>query len=53
MKQYEGCWMDLFKISFNPNSKKYPVVLETPDMDYGMSKEQFHEFRKKVNEVKL
>ena len=52
MKKYNGCWMDLFKISFNPNSK-YPVILETPDIDYGMTKDQFREFRKKVNEVEV
>ena len=52
MKKYNGCWMDLFKISFNPNSK-YSVILETPDVDYGMTKEQFREFRKKVNMVEV
>ena len=52
MKKYKGDWRDLFKISFNENSK-YSVILETPDMDYGMTKEQFREFKKKVNMVEL
>ena len=57
MKKYNGCWMDLFKIGkYEGNDRpgaKGKILLETPDIDYLMDKEQFKEFKKMVNEVDL
>lgn len=55
MKRYNGCWMDLFKVSIYTNNDrpgaKGKILLETPDIDYLFDKEQWKEFKKKVNEV--
>lgn len=57
MKKYNGRWMDLFNISkIEGNDRpgaKGKILLETPDIDYIMDKEQFKELKRKVNEVEV
>lgn len=56
VKHYNGRWIDLFQINKYEGNRpglKGKILLETPDIDYFMDKEQFMEFREKVNEVKI
>lgn len=55
MKEYNGKWLDSFQVSIadgkdRPNVKG-KVCLETPHVDYFFTKEQWEEFKVKVNEV--
>jgi len=55
MRPYNGNWMDSFQVSIadgkdRPNVKG-KILLETPDVDYYFSKEQWLEFKEKINKV--
>lgn len=54
-KKYHGRWLDLFDV-YIIRDKEFPKLygkfcVSTPDMDYIMTKEQFNEFKRKVNHV--
>lgn len=55
MIKYEGKWIDCFNVRiYNDNDHpgaKGKILLETPHCDYLMDKEQWREFKKKINEV--
>ena len=55
MRPYNGKWIDSFNVSVYDGSdrpqSKGKVLLETPDIDYFFDKEQWEEFKRKVNEV--
>ena len=56
MIKYNGRWIDCFKVSIVETAEDRPhvkgkILLETPHIDYFFSKEQWLEFKKKVNEV--
>ncbi|WP_405296405.1 hypothetical protein [Methanobrevibacter sp.] len=52
---YNGKWIDSFSVSVYDGKEipraKGKIVLETPYIDYLFDKEQWVEFKKKVNEV--
>lgn len=55
MKPYKGRWLDSFQVSVSdgkdrPNVKG-KILLETPCIDYFFTREQWEEFKVKVNEV--
>ena len=57
MRKYKGKWIDCFNISVytdndRPNCKG-KILLETPHCDYLMSREQWNEFKKKVNDFDM
>ena len=57
MRKYNGKWIDCFNISVctdndRPNCKG-KILLETPNCDYLMSREQWNMFKKKVNDFEL
>ena len=54
-KKYNGKWLDLFDV-YIVRDKEYPnlygkVCLSTPDFEYTMDKNQFNEFKRKVNSI--
>jgi hypothetical protein len=59
MKKYQGKWVDLFNVKIHDgtlggvdrSSAKGKIILETPDYDYLFTREQWEEFKVKVNEV--
>ena len=55
MKNYNGKWIDLFDARVY-NSKDRPgckgkILLETPDIDYLFTPEQWKQFKEKVNRI--
>lgn len=55
MRKYKGKWIDCFQVSkFEDNERphsKGKILLETPCIDYIITKEQFHKLKQKINEV--
>ena len=56
MIPYNGKWIDCFQVSIIENDSERPgvkgkILLETPDIDYIFSKEQWSEFKEKVNKI--
>ena len=56
MKNYNGNWLDLFTVSIVENDTERPaangkILLETPHVDYLFTKEQWSEFKNKMNQV--
>ena len=55
MRPYNGRWLDSFNVSVVEESErpgvKGKILLETPSEDYFFTKEQWEEFKVKVNEV--
>ena len=53
---YNGKWIDCFSAEIVEDNKDRPgvkgkILLKTPDIDYFFDKEQWEEFKKKINEV--
>ena len=52
---YNGKWMDSFNASIITDKDrphlKGKIILETPSIDYIFSKEQWSEFKEKVNSI--
>lgn len=52
---YNGKWIDSFNVEIinEPKLKNVhgKIVLETPTIDYVFSREQWEEFKEKVNQV--
>ena len=55
MTHYNGKWLDSFKVSIcdgkDRPKNKGKIILETPVMEYLFTKEQWEEFKEKVNEI--
>lgn len=55
MGPYNGKWVDSFHASVSDGadrpSVKGKILLETPDCDYFFTREQWEEFKEKMNEV--
>lgn len=55
MRKYNGKWIDCFQVSIfdgkDRPSCKNKILLETPDIDYLFSREQWEEFKEKVNSI--
>ena len=47
MKKYTGKWID----SFNAIPNEKGILLETPSIDYQFSKQQWEEFKTKINKT--
>ncbi len=56
-RPYNGHWIDSFNVSkYEDNERphsKGKILLETPNCDYLMSREQWNMFKKKVNDFEL
>lgn len=57
MRPYNGKWIDSFNVKVY-DGKDYPqckgkILLETPNIDYFFTREQWMEFKKKVMRFKL
>ena len=52
---YNGKWLDSFNVKIHDGegwkNAKGRIILETPDMEYLFTREQWEEFKEKVNEV--
>lgn len=56
MRKYNGKWIDCFQASIVEKNNERPevngkILLETPHVDYYFSKEQWIEFKEKVNSI--
>ena len=55
MKPYNGKWIDCFNVSVYDGSEipncKGKILLETPNIDYFFTKEQFEELKEKINKL--
>lgn len=55
MRSYTGKWIDSFQVSICEDTKrpgvKGKILLETPHCDYFFTKEQFDEFKEKINKL--
>lgn len=54
-RPYNGHWIDSFNVSKYEDNEcphsKGKILLETPCIDYIITKEQFHKLKQKINEV--
>ena len=52
---YNGHWIDSFNVRIHTGEgrpgAKGKIILETPDIDYLFDKEQWKEFKEKVNKI--
>lgn len=54
MKKYEGRWIDNFIPEIyqgNEKHRKGKIILQTPCIDYYFTREQWREFKEKVNRL--
>ena len=55
MRKYNGKWMDCFQVSIADEKDrpqvKGKILLETPHIDYYFTREQWMEFKEKINKI--